>query len=195
MEPVLDDLVQAARRGQGTAFGELWRLLAPRVTGYLRGRGVRAADDVTSEVFLAAFRGIGTFSGDGSAFRAWLFTIAHHKAVDSLRRRREDSFAPEDDPRVQGSAEETVLAEVVDPALRRSLDSLTSAQREVLLLRTVADLPVEDVARLTGNTVAGVRQLQKRAVAALRKRLSGPNGGIPQQRVSGESASTIAELP
>ena len=82
----LDLLVAAARTGGGWAFGRLWEQLAPSVAAYLRGRGVRDADDVTSEVFLAAFRGIGRFHGDGVAFRSWLFTIAHHKSVDVHRR-------------------------------------------------------------------------------------------------------------
>ena len=82
----LDALVDAARAGGGWAFGRLWEQLAPSVAAYLRRRGVQDADDVTSEVFLAAFLGIARFRGDGPAFRAWLFTIAHHKGVDAVRR-------------------------------------------------------------------------------------------------------------
>ncbi|MFZ0323842.1 MAG: RNA polymerase sigma factor, partial [Actinomycetes bacterium] len=82
----LDALVDAARAGGHWAFERLWQELSPRVSGYLRGRGVGDADDVTSEVFLAAFQGMGTFNGDGAAFRSWLFTIAHHRGVDWQRR-------------------------------------------------------------------------------------------------------------
>ena len=66
----LDALVDAARAGGGWAFGRLWEQLAPSVAAYLRRRGVQETDDVTSEVFLAAFGGIGRFHGDGVAFRS-----------------------------------------------------------------------------------------------------------------------------
>src|SRR3954447_11842587 len=85
-ETDLDLLVDAARASGRWAFGRLWEELSPAVAAYLRRRGVRDAEDVTSDVFLAAFRGIAGFEGDGAAFRAWLFTIAHHKGVDFIRR-------------------------------------------------------------------------------------------------------------
>ena len=78
----LDRWVAAARDGDSDAFGLIWQSLSGRVSGYLRGRGVDSPDDVTSEVFLAAFSGLSGFTGDGARFRSWLFTIAHHKSVD-----------------------------------------------------------------------------------------------------------------
>ena len=84
----LDRWVDAARAGGGWAFGQLWEALSPGVAGYVRGRGAPDPDDVTSEVFLAAFQRIAAFQGGGAAFRSWLFTIAHHKAVAPRRRGR-----------------------------------------------------------------------------------------------------------
>ena len=66
----VDLLVGAARAGGAWAFGRLWERFSPVVHGYLRARGVRDPEDVTSEVFLAAFRRVGDFEGDGRAFRA-----------------------------------------------------------------------------------------------------------------------------
>jgi len=59
----LDALVLDARAGSGAAFTDLWRRLSPVVAGYVRGRGVRDAEDVTSDVFLAAFRGLAVGPG------------------------------------------------------------------------------------------------------------------------------------
>lgn len=177
----LDLLVDAARAGGGWAFGRLWELLAPAVAGYLRRRGVRDVDDVTSEVFLAAFRGIGRLEGDGAAFRAWLFTIAHHKAVDAVRRpTRElpvDAGAGTDgelllDRGVSRSAEDEAMDRVGGAAALRSLDVLTADQREVLLLRVVADLSLAETAQVLGKPVGAVKALQHRALARLRAAVS-----------------------
>jgi RNA polymerase sigma-70 factor (ECF subfamily) len=196
VERTLDDLVTAARLGQSDAFALLWRQWSPRVAGYLRGRGVTGVDDVTSEVFLAAFTGLPRFDGDGAAFRSWLFTLAHHKAVDTLRRHRHTQlYEPEDDTRSAPSAEDDAFASLDSADTLAMLAGLTDAQREVLLLRVLADLDVGDVAELTDNTEAGVRQLQKRAVAALRARLAAPSGRTPGHPVLLPRPSAITEVP
>ncbi len=189
----LDALVDAARAGGGWAFGRLWEQLAPSVAAYLRRRGVQDADDVTAEVFLAAFRGIARFHGDGPAFRAWLFTIAHHKGVDAVRRpaRREllvDSFAgSESDLLPDGpgprSAEDEALDRVSGSAALRSLAVLTDDQREVLLLRVVADLSLAETAQVLRKPVGAVKALQHRALARLRSAVS-PDPAAAMWRVT-----------
>ena len=125
---------------------------------------------MTSDVFLAAFSSIGTFTGDATAFRSWLFTIAHHKAVDVLRRRVDtDEYVADSDPRASASAEDDAMDEILDVDVRAMLEALTPEQREVLLLRTIGDLSVEQVAEATGRTVGAVKQLHHRAVAAARR--------------------------
>ena len=82
----LDDLVAKAKGGSQGAFAAIYELLVRPVAGYLRSRGVPDVEDVTSEVFLAVFAGIGRFQGDAEGFRSWVFTIAHRRSVDHWRR-------------------------------------------------------------------------------------------------------------
>ena len=170
----LDALVDAARAGGGWAFGRLWESLAPRVAAYLRAGGVRDADDATSDVFLAAFRGIGRFEGDGAAFRAWLFTIAHHKGVDARRRSSRQEIpvaavADERAGRTAPSAEEVAMARADTAEALRRLAVLTPDQRSVLLLRIVAELSLAETAGILGKPVGAVKALQHRALARLRQ--------------------------
>jgi RNA polymerase sigma-70 factor (ECF subfamily) len=191
--------VDAARSGDSTAFGRLWELLSPRVHGYLRGRGVASPEDVTSDVFLAAFTGMASFTGDGAAFRSWLFTIAHHKAVDDLRRRTPTTeWTPENDPRAVGSAEDTAFEGLLGARVRGMLDVLTPDQREVLLLRTLGDLSIEEVAAVTGRTEGAVKQLFHRAVATARRTETVPPQApapvtvfLPLPEPSGSTYSTL----
>ncbi len=188
----LDLLVDAARTGGGWAFGRLWELLAPAVAAYLRGRGVRDADDVTSEVFLAAFRRLDSFDGDGDHFRAWLFTIAHHKGVDAMRRRqsRERLVDPMDGTaadelaggRVARSAEDEALDRLGGSDARRLLDDFTEDQRAVLLFRVVADLSLAETAMVLDKPVGAVKALQHRALARLRRAMSDEEAVSPDAR-------------
>ena len=54
--------------------------------GYLRANGAPDPEDVLSEAFLQVARDIGGFEGDQESFRAWVFTIAHHRLIDARRR-------------------------------------------------------------------------------------------------------------
>lgn len=191
----VDALVAAARSGGDWAFARLWEELSGPVAGYLRARGVPDADDVTSEVFLAAFKGIRGFEGDGAQFRSWLFTIAHHRGVDSVRRRRRDvgnvAYLDEIDPRMVASAEDEALTWEPTDELALALAELTPDQRDVVLLRFVADLSLEEVAGITGRRVAAVSQLQRRGLDRLRRHL---NGAIDGPAVISPLPRPIAEV-
>jgi RNA polymerase sigma-70 factor (ECF subfamily) len=167
--------IEAARAGDADCYGWIWQRLSPRVHGYVRGRGARNPEDVTSEVFLAAFTGLARFSGSTSDFRAWLFTIAHHKLVDEYRRRADDAeYDPAQDPRQSPSAEARALHAELDSEVQEMLAALTAEQREVLLLRSLGDLSVEQVAEVTGRSVGAVKQLYHRAVATSRRTAEAP---------------------
>lgn len=187
-DEALDRLVLEARSGSGQAFTRLWEAFAPAVAGYLRARGIREVEDVTSEVFLSAFGSIRRFDGDAQDFRRWLFTIAHHRGVDEVRRRqRRAAELPlvETDGRVRGSAQAPAGGDVPDRALP-ILDGLPADQRDVLLLRVIAGLPVQQVASTLERSPGAVRQLQHRALSRLRRDIrndpdrSPVGDGVPQ---------------
>ena len=173
-----DALVAAAVGGDLVAFSRLWQLLSPIVAGYLRARGVRDVDDVTSEVFLATYARLRDFSGDGSAFRRYVFTLAHHKSVNDIRSRYgprvplQVPISEETDTRRSPSAETEALSDELDEQLEDMLRLLPEVQREVLLLRVVAGLTVGQVADILGRTSGAVSQLQHRALTSLRSVVS-----------------------
>lgn len=173
-DPQLDRLVEAARSGDGEAYGELWRRLSPQIAGYLRGHRVRDVDDLTSDVFLDCFRNIGTFTGDGDAFRRFLFFVARRRYIDWVRRSVTAgpvvAYDPEQDDRPALSAEDDALDQIGSAAVVELLSGLTVDQRDVLLLRLVADLTVEQVSLAVGKPVGAVKQLQRRGLDALRKK-------------------------
>ncbi len=171
-----DDVLARAREGSGEAFTALYRELAGPVAAYLRAKGMVDVEDLTSEVFIAVFTGIAGFEGDERGFRSWVFTIAHRRVVDAWRRagRRpvSEPYEPVDDTRSAPSAEAEALALVGNERAMALLDLLTDTQREVLVLRIVADLSIEEVAAVTGRPPGAVKALQHRALATLRRILA-----------------------
>lgn len=170
-------LVAAAKAGHAWALTRIWEEHAPAVLGYLRGRGAGEPEDMTSEVFIGVFERIRSFHGDDAALRSFVFTIAHHRLVDDLRRRgRRGEHSPYDaetDRRTVESAEDTAVQALANARVEQLLDQLSPDQREVMLLRVVADLTLEQVAAVLGKRVGAVKALQHRALETLRRRMDG----------------------
>lgn len=171
--PGFDDTLEAARRGDERAWSDLYLQLAPILTGYLRGQGCPNAEDVASETLLQVVRDLRRFDGDEGAFRSWVFTIAHHRLIDA---RRHASARPSDateDTVLEGhvassSFEEHAIAGLGAPEVEHLLVGVTPDQREVLLLRYVADLSLHEVAEVLGKGYGATKALHRRALDALR---------------------------
>jgi RNA polymerase sigma-70 factor (ECF subfamily) len=145
---------------------EAYRTLAPAVLGYLRSQRVLEPEDVLGEVFVQVARDVGRFRGDEADLRRWVFSIAHNRMVDAWRRRQVRPIAA--DAPVPDEARAEPAFEEVETELVAALAALTRSQREVLVLRFVADLPLQDVARITHRPLTAVKALQRRGLAQLR---------------------------
>lgn len=167
-------VLAAARTGEPTALTRLYASMARTVAGYLRAQGAADPDGTANEVFLRAFTNLHRFEGDERRFRSWVVTIAHHRLVDERRRAaRRPVTAPLDgDAGVTGDVEEEALSAVGTERVHELLGRLAPDQRDVLVLRVVTDLGVEQVARALGKTPGAVKQLQRRGLAALQRLLA-----------------------
>jgi RNA polymerase sigma-70 factor, ECF subfamily len=85
--PSFTAVLDAAAAGDEAAFRVLWRDLQPGLLRYLDALAPGASEDLASETWLRVVDGLARFSGDERAFRAWVFTVARHRAVDRWRRR------------------------------------------------------------------------------------------------------------
>jgi RNA polymerase sigma-70 factor (ECF subfamily) len=172
-----DAILAAAKLGDERAAEQLFRAFQPGLLRYLRYQERDAAEDITSEVWLAAARSIQTFEGNESGYRSWLFTVARRRVVEHRRqrsRRRTDAVDPTtfstapsaDDP--AATATDSLDAE---QAIRLMEQFLTPDQCEVLVLRVVADLSAAEVGQLMDRPESWVRVTQHRAFKVLASRL------------------------
>ena len=150
----------------------------------------RAADDLAAEVWLGVAQGIARFEGGRSDFTAWIFSIARRRLADHRRRaarRRTAVAAPETfEPIVDPVDSERLVVGRVDGAAAAALIArlLPPAQAEVVLLRVLADLDVDHVARLLGQTPNWVRVNQHRAMRRLAEKLGSRLDVIPRPQTT-----------
>ena len=170
-------VLQAAVGGAEWAWTALYHDVAPLVLGYLRSRGAGEPEDLTGEVFLQIARDLPTFRGEEAEFRSWALAITHHRLIDQRRYqgRRPADPAPDETLLARaatGDVEQEALGSLATERVRRLIDRLTEDQRAVLMLRIVAGLTVDEVARVVGKKPNSVKALQRRGLATIRKEIA-----------------------
>lgn len=174
--PGEDALVAAARRDRGQ-FAELYERYSVPVYRFcfLRLSDRQAAEDATSEVFLRAMRGLDGFRGGD--FLAWLYAIARNVVASSYRARkpRESLDAATGLADLSEGPEDLAMLQAERAALRRAVEDLPDAQRQVIELH-LAGWSLKDSARAMGKTTDAVKMLRFRAVQGLRDTLESTQG-------------------
>lgn len=160
-----------AQAGDEEAFACLFRGVQPALLGYLRVIAADAAEDVASETWLQVVAGLGGFRGGEAAFRAWVFTIARHRAVDAGRARARRRTVPLGQDDLAGltvpDAGEAALEAISTQAVVALLATLPRDQAEIILLRVVAGLSSREVGRLVGKSPGAVRVAAHRGLRRL----------------------------
>ena len=169
--------LSAAQAGDHQAIEHLYRSVAPIVRGFLYTTGARDVDDLLGDTIVSVLTKLESFSGNESDFRSWVLTIAYRRYVDSVRkgaRRQEDPFDPVELTAWSGrqvvadDAERVALGHLSIGSLLDAVSQLSDGQREVVMLRALADLTVPQIAMVLGKHETAVRALLTRGVRRLR---------------------------
>lgn len=174
----LEDLIKRAGQLNPEALTELHIRFYPQVYKYVSYRldDPQTCEDISSEVFLLFLDAVAKKKKRIHNLRGWLFGTANHLVQDFYRRKyrrpTDDIDAHESLPAANSTAGEVDELQA-RRALRAALRTLTSEQQHVLALRFSQNLSLEDTAALMDKSINAVKALQFRALAALRKQLSG----------------------
>jgi RNA polymerase sigma-70 factor (ECF subfamily) len=174
MPPPTDAELLAAARTDAAAFRSLYDRYAARVLRYheRRTEDADAAHDLTAETFAQAWLSRGRFRDEaGGSAGPWLFAIARHVLLASVRKRAlERTAAQRLGLELSGTGAEP--DETWLDGLDEALADLPEGQREAIRLRVVDDLAYEQVAASLGTTPEAARVRVHRGLASLRNRLS-----------------------
>ena len=160
-----------ARTGDEGAFASIFRDIQPALLRYLRVI-THDPEDVAGETWAQVVAGLAGFRGDEQAFRAWLFTIARHRAIDVGRSRARHPELPlemsEAAPQpTSPDPADLVLETLSARAVVELIASLPRDQAEIIMLRVVAGLDTADVARMVGKKPGTVRVAAHRGLRRL----------------------------
>ena len=173
-------LVERCRRGDDLAWEQLVRCCQGRVYGlawhYLNS--VEDARDVTQEAFVRVYRQLDAF--EGGRFLAWLLRITRNLCIDQLRRRKarppaEDLRAGEDDAVTPADTapnpEQAWLTDGRKRTVYAALARLSGTSREMILLKEIQGLRLEEIARLLGVPLGTVKSRSSRARVELARQV------------------------
>ncbi len=176
-EHEFDAVLAGAQRGDTWALTSLYTAHSGRIWAYLSAHEMDDAAEHTSEVFLRVLHRLDDFAGSEAHFRTWLFTVAH-RLVDEERRlrdRRQRGVShrapePESDAGADGHTDGDTDGDTAgERGLAGAIDAITPAlsrdERDVVMLRLVGDLALEDIACVLDKRLATVNALQRRAVS------------------------------
>ena len=161
-------LIEAAQQDPAR-FAELYEQNFHRVYAYIayRVRSREEAEDLTAEVFPQALKHLPRFEWRGAPFAAWLLRIAANAVHDRRLRRAREQELSEQEPEAAGAdaaiERRALLAQLVE--------TLPGDQRHVVLRRFVEQKSIREIAHELGRTEGAVKQLQFRALQALRTRI------------------------
>lgn len=179
-DALLAGLILRMVGGDEQALGELYDATLGKVYGLalrITGRA-DAAEDVVAEVFHQAWRQADRYDPERGRPLTWLMTMAHSRALDSLRRRDEADCHPEPetlvDPEVAHRADplDLLLCVERDAVLQDALARLDPVQRQLLALSFYRDLSHQEIAEHTRLPLGTVKSHIRRGLQALQSALS-----------------------
>jgi RNA polymerase sigma-70 factor (ECF subfamily) len=176
------------QRGDRDAFALLVRRYSKQVYNFVL-RQLKApalAEDVTQEVFMRLVQNAAEFKHE-ARFSTWLYAIARNLCIDQLRRLQHRRHPSLDQPlgeaegrtlgdavaaeHYSASAERSAVSSEVQASILLAVEALPDDQREVFLLREVADLPFKDIAEITGASENTVKSRMRYALDRLKQAL------------------------
>ncbi|MAQ52779.1 MAG: RNA polymerase subunit sigma [Pseudomonadales bacterium] len=135
----------------------------------------RDADDVCQEVMLKVLHGLKQFEGKAK-FKTWLYSITYNECItqyrkDKRKRRLMDALSL--DPQEEGEEQEASTSEGSE-GLSRLLAHVNPIDREILVLRFVAELEFQEIADIMHMGLSATKMRYKRALEKLRNQIDSP---------------------
>lgn len=169
-------LIHDAIRGISSSFGSLYGHYQPQIYRFIFLKVGRReeAEDITHQVFLSAWTNVTSYKDQGHPFSSWLYQIARNKVIDHYRTQKidlpleavEEVLVSTDDSPLEDFETKSTSEEV-----QRAIAKLKPEYQEIIILRFVEDLPLKEVAAITGKSEGAVKLLQHRAVKNLKQYL------------------------
>lgn len=166
-------IIKKCQSGDMSSFEELYDAYAEKIYRFLyyRTKNRETAEDLTSDTFFKAMRGIQR-DNDIKQFRAWLYKIANNTLIDHYRTRKnhvslddEETMEVKDPQNIEKDSENKLLLEKV----QQELEKLTETQRQIVTMRVWDGLSYKEISEIVGKTEGNCKVIFSRATGQLRE--------------------------
>lgn len=160
--------LSALKRGDADAWSWFVAEFSAKVVGYASRMGARDPEEVMGAVMETVARRVGEFEGNESQMRSFVFSIAHARIVDDLRRSTRRSEVSIENTLTLLAADEPNEDTFTDPDLLDALNRLPDEQRRMLELRYVVGLSTKETAEALGKSEVATRVALSRSFNKLK---------------------------
>lgn len=170
-------LVQKAKGGDSAAFDDLYRQFMTPIFRFvfIRVRNRADAEDLTQTVFVKAWNALPRFDDREERFLAWLYTIARNSIIDHWKKKKDIVFDETNSIFTQFKSDEDPSKDVdrmfTQDQIQQLLDEIDIKHSEILYLKFIEQLENKEIAELLGKKENAIRQMQCRALKAVRKHM------------------------
>ncbi len=166
--------IKRAVKGDSSAFGKLYDHYQPKIYRFVLVKVSyrEEAEDITHQIFLKAWTGMGSYRDFGFPFGSWLYRIARNQIIDYYRAKKPDVSIERTeleeigiDYSLHGSVAEKMEIERV----KKAVGKLKPEYQDVIMLRFVEDVSIRDTALALEKSEGAVKLLQHRAIKELKE--------------------------
>lgn len=175
-QETIGEIIERAKAGDHAAFALLYSVYVTPVYRYvfMRLRNKDDAEDIAQETFMKAYQAIGRYQDEGVGMLPYLFTIARNLLINHTKKKRPETFLPEEMNKHGGGESAAVTAEARErsEAIARALQVLSDSEREVIELKFFGERSYAEIAEILGKREDAIRQHVARSMKKLRETMS-----------------------
>ncbi len=176
----LNDLIIKSQKGDKDSFGEIYQLFYKRIYRYCLvnlNYDEQLSQDICQETFLKAWKSIKSFSSfEGGSFQAFLFRIARNLMIDHSRKKSEISLENFGDIEDKKDHEEDLDRETEQAKVRKVIENLDEAEKQIIILRYFEELSTSEVAKVLNIKDGALRVRIHRVLKKLKDEMVKING-------------------
>jgi RNA polymerase sigma-70 factor (ECF subfamily) len=167
-------IIEEAKQGNTGSFGLLYNHYVPPIYRfiYMKVNGREESEDLTHEVFLAAWQNLYRYKSQGFPFSSWLYQIARNRVIDFYRVQKNYANIETVDAEfvsVSHGLEERIDGDLNLQKIKGALKALSHDQQDVLIMKFIEDLSHAEIAAALKKSEGAVRLIQHRAIQALKR--------------------------
>jgi len=169
------EIIEKAVKGEAEAFGLLYDKYQPQIYRfiYLKVGQREEAEDLTHQVFLKSWQNITEYKFQGFPFSSWLYSIARHQIIDYYRTKKPDlALESINEIKIENQILENIDHHLDIERVKKAILQLKDKQQDVIILRFIEDLSLQETASILNKSEVAVKLLQHRAIKKLRQILN-----------------------